>query len=304
MSSQIQGEEKKLIVIGGPTAVGKTDFAIEIARRLQTEIISADSRQVYKELSIGTAKPEKNLLDEIRHHFIDEISIEQLFTAADYEKQALERLTLLFESHDVVVCAGGTGLYFKALLEGFDDIPNVDHQVTMVLQKELETRGLDVLAHELRNHDPEYSAKADLANPHRVIRALSVIRQTGKPFSFYLTGEKKKRSFSTMKFYLSENRVILYDRINQRVDKMLRMGLEDEVRGLMPYRSHMALKTVGYRELFEYFDGNITYDKAVDLIKQNSRRYAKRQMTWFRNQGSWKIVEPDDKDQILNSLLS
>lgn len=287
-----------LILIGGPTAVGKTSVSLDLAKVWDTEIISADSRQIYREMSIGTAKPEKEVLNSVRHHFIDEKSLVDQFTAADFEREAMNRLRSVFEYHNICIVTGGTGLYFKALTEGFDDIPRVPAEVINTLNAKLEVKGLDALVVELQSRDPEYAAIADLHNPHRVMRALSVIRFTDKPFSSFLHGIPKKRPFDTLQFVLVDDRESLYERINARVDQMIETGLVDEVKGLIEYRNHRAMQTVGYSELFRYFDGEFGLDRAIELIKRNSRRYAKRQLTWFRNQGNWNQVRVDSEDPV------
>ncbi len=298
-------QKKHLIVVGGPTAVGKTDLAIDLANYWGTEILSADSRQIYKELNIGTAKPTAAQLAKVKHHFINELSITTIFTAADFESQSLARLSELFTKHQVVICTGGTGLYIRALVSGFDHIPSVDANILVKLQHDLDNLGLAVLARELRQADPVYAEQADLHNPHRVMRALSVCRQTNNPFSFYLSGQQKTRDFKITLVCLMRDREELYSKIEMRVDDMMRQGLEEEARSLLPYKHEQALQTVGYKELFDFFDGKIQRERAVELIKQNSRRYAKRQLTWFRNQGEWNFVDVKDansKDYIIKLI--
>ena len=288
--------DRQLFILTGPTAVGKTEVAIELAQYFETEIVSADSRQIYRELSIGTAKPTLAELAQIKHHFIDEISVETNFTAADFERQAIARLESLFVKHPIVVCAGGTGLYLRALIEGFDEIPEVPSQLAQHLEKERRDNGLEALVAELKSLDPIAVSTLDTQNPHRVLRALAVCRHTGKRFSDFQTGQPKTRNFKIIQVCLTRDREELYGRINKRVDQMVEAGLEEEARSVETYQSNRALQTVGYKEFFSYFAGEYDRDRAIELIKQNSRRYAKRQMTWFRNQGTWNQFEADEPD--------
>ena len=305
MMWQNEKKRKTLVILAGPTAVGKTELAIRLAQRLETDIISADSRQIYNELSLGTAKPTDVQLRTVKHHFINELSIEKKFTTADFERQAIKRLDNLFEQHSTVICAGGTGLYLKALVDGLDDVPDVPSEMVEELENEFRQHGITPLVIELSRLDPDYVAKADMSNPHRVLRALAVCRSTNTPFSSFLSGTAKSRAFQSIKICLTRDRTDLYDRINRRVDQMMDDGLEEEARMLVPFRHHQALQTVGYRELFDFFDGTQDRLRAIELIKQNSRRYAKRQMTWFRNQGKWEHFEAEKKglmEQLLNLI--
>ena len=300
---RIRSHKNYLLVLGGPTAVGKTSLAIDIALHFDTEILSADSRQIYKELTIGTAKPTRSELNQVNHHFIGEKSIHEKFSAADYEREALQRLTSLFAQRHVVICTGGTGLYLRAITDGLDDIPDVPREIELEIQAQFEQHGIDYLVEELSVRDPIHAQSIDEKNPHRVIRALAVSRSTGLPYSSFLTGKKKKRPFDIIKVCLTRERDELYNRINQRVDQMMANGLEAEVKALTSFKEHRALQTVGYKELFSFFEDHYDRLRAVELIKQNSRRYAKRQMTWFRNQGKWHFVAADSKnvfEKILN----
>lgn len=285
---------KTLIVIAGPTAVGKTAAAIKLARQLNTEIISADSRQFYREMSIGTAKPDAEELSQAKHHFIDSHSITENFTVGDFEKQALQLLDELFKTHDDVIMVGGSGLFIQAVTQGFDDLPTANPAIRERLNQLFAERGIEYLQDKLKTADPYYYQEVDLNNPQRLIRALEVFEATGKPFSSYRKAIRNRRPFETVKIALNLPREILYDYINQRVDLMVKRGLIEEVRALLPYRHLNALNTVGYSELFDYFDGKIDLDTAISLIKQNTRRFAKRQLTWFRKDKEIKWVMADD----------
>ncbi|MCB0668478.1 MAG: tRNA (adenosine(37)-N6)-dimethylallyltransferase MiaA [Saprospiraceae bacterium] len=289
---------KYLIVIAGPTAVGKSTLAVEIADWLSTEILSADSRQIYREMNIGTAKPPPGDLLNIRHHFINERSVSERFSAADFEQQGLERLAEIHKKKDVAVLCGGTGLYINALTTGLDKIPDVDVEVRRYFDLRFEKEGIEVLQRQLLEQDPDYAGMVDLANHRRLIRALSVIETTGKPFSSFLKTEPGERPFKMIPILLVDDRQLLYARIDQRVDQMVNSGLEEEVRALRPFRETQALQTVGYQEWFPYFDGEIDLPEVLRLIKRNSRRYAKRQMTWFRKYGTWVSFLPGDRMSI------
>jgi tRNA dimethylallyltransferase len=290
----MSASKKLLVMVCGPTAVGKTAVALQLAAHFNTEIISADSRQVYKEINIGTAKPSHEELAQIPHHFINHVSIHENFSAGQYELEALEKIESLFQNHDIVICAGGTGLYIKAICEGFDDIPPIDLNVRTKIIAEFELNGLEYLQAAVQAVDPIAFSEIDIQNPQRLMRVLEVFRATGQPISAFKTQSKKPRNFDILKIGLSMERNILYDRINQRVDKMLEEGLLEEVKSLLPYRQLNALQTVGYKELFDYLENKIPYETAVELIKRNSRRYAKRQMTWFRNDDSIQWMVPGE----------
>lgn len=292
-------QQKYLIVIGGPTASGKTAMAIRIARHFKTEILSADSRQFFEEMTIGTAKPEEAELRQAPHHFIGHRSIQDSYSVGAYERDALDLLERLFEHHDVVVLTGGSGLYIKALCEGLDAFPAVPEAVRVEVQRFFEKEGLEKLQEEVRRVDPAYFAEVDRQNPVRLIRALAVWRSSGRPFSSFRKKKTASRPFTPIYLQLHLPRPVLYDRINRRVDLMLEKGLVEEARKLDPHREENALQTVGYSEWFEYFDGNISFDEAVRLIKRNTRRYAKRQLTWMRRDGHWKHIGPDEWETAL-----
>jgi len=280
--------QKKLIVIAGPTAVGKTATAIRLAQQLKTEIISADSRQFYNEMSIGTAKPDAEELSQAKHHFIDSHSITDNFTVGNFEKEALLLLDELFKTHDQLIMVGGSGLFIQAVTQGFDNLPAANPEIREKLNQEFAEKGIEHLQQKLKEADPDYYNKVDLNNPQRLIRALEVFQATGKSFSSYRKATVNTRPFESIKIVLDLPREELYDRINRRVDIMIEQGLVEEVRSLLPYRQLNALNTVGYSELFDYFDGKTDLPAAIDLIKQNTRRFAKRQLTWFRKDKEMK----------------
>ena len=290
----MDSKTKTLIVVAGPTASGKTSFAIEIAKRFGAEIISADSRQFYRQMSIGTATPNEDELKEVKHHFINSHDVWNDYAAGEFEKDALALIDNLFEKGDYVVVVGGSGLYIDALCNGLDDIPKVDPEIREELTSIYQNNGLDALLVQLKELDIDFYNIVDKANYKRVVRALEVCLSTGKPYSLQRKGVAKERYFNIVKLAIDMPRELLYDRINRRVDIMVEIGLEAEARGVLQHRECNALQTVGYRELFEYFDGLITFERAVELIKQNSRRYAKRQMTWFRRDSSLLWVKSID----------
>lgn len=273
-----------LIVVCGPTSSGKTDYAIELAQYFNTEIISADSRQVYKEISIGTAKPSSEKLALIPHHFINHCSIHDTYNAGIYEKEALQLLENLFKKHRVVIVAGGTGLYIKALCEGLDDLPKADENLRIQLQKELDDNGVDYLFKKLQGLDSEGSKTIDTKNPHRIMRALELVMETGQSTLEIKTNSKIERPFKIIKVMMDVDREMLYKRINTRVDEMITEGLIDEAKKVYPFENLKALQTVGYTELFDYFDEKYSLFEAIEKIKQHTRNYAKRQLTWFRNE--------------------
>ena len=284
-------------MVVGPTGSGKTDLAVELARRLGTEIISTDSRQFYRGMAIGTAQPEEHHLEAVRHHFVADRNPEDDLSSGGYEREALERLEQIFRTHTTAVAVGGSGLYIDALCRGFDDLPSDTAEVRTELMQRLEKEGLESLVEELRTRDEDYWEVIDRHNPARVVRALEVCIATGRPYSEQRTSPQHKRPFNILKIALQWPREELYDRINRRVDLMMEAGLEEEARRLYPLRHLNALQTVGYKELFEWFDGNISREEAVELIKRNSRRYAKRQMTWFRRDESIHWIERGDINQ-------
>ena len=274
---------KKLIVILGPTGVGKTDYSISRALEAGSPVISCDSRQIYKEMRIGTAVPEPEQLAAVPHYFIQTRSIRDIYTAGDYERDSLSLIEQLFsEGHDTLIMTGGSMMYIDAVCNGLDNLPEVPLLLREQLMNCLDTEGVEALAAQLKELDPETYASIDRSNGQRVVRALEVCIYTGEPFSSFKTGLSKQRSFEIEKIGLVRPREELYERINLRVDRMMEQGLVEEARGLLPYRDLPALQTVGYRELFRHFDGEYDLSKAVELIKRNSRHYAKRQLTWWR----------------------
>lgn len=294
--------KRRLIVVVGATASGKTDLSIVLARRYNAPIISTDSRQVYRGLSIGTAYPSDEQLKSVEHHFIGEFDLTQEFNCGEYERQALERLGELFAEHDTVVAVGGSGLYVRALCEGIDDLPDVDKSLREQLMIRLATEGVESLSDELHRLDPEYYEQVDKCNPARVVRALEVCLSTGEKYSSLRKGAKKERDFEIVKIGVDMSRDVLYERINRRVDIMMEAGLEREARAVLPYRNCNSLRTVGYSEMFDFFDGKTTRDEAVELIKRNTRRYAKRQMTWFRRDADIRWFEPSQTDKIIEYI--
>lgn len=294
---------KTAYIIAGPTAVGKTAIAIALAKRLGTEIVSADSRQCYREMSVGTAKPSAEELAAIKHHFIDTHSVTTALDAADYETLALGYLQDIFATHDAAVVCGGTGLYIKALCEGLDTMPAVSDEVVRDVNNEYETRGLQWLQHAVMEEDPDFYKEGEIKNPARLLRALIFKRSVGESIINYRTGEKKKRDFRIVRVGLELPREVLYERINMRIDKMMQDGLQDEVRNLYSLRHLKNLQTVGYSELFEHIEGLYTLQEAVDKIKQNTRHYAKRQMTWFRKDKEMHWLQADDP-QVVEKILA
>ncbi|MCB0397134.1 MAG: tRNA (adenosine(37)-N6)-dimethylallyltransferase MiaA [Flavobacteriales bacterium] len=294
------GNSKHLIVIGGPTASGKTATAVHWAKALGGELISADSRQVYREMKIGTDRPDVDSLQGIPCYLSGSVSIHDPFDTADFEQQALEAIGAIHRKNAVAILVGGTGLYINAVCEGLDEMPDVPANIRTDLNNTLETEGIEKLKEELKRSDPVFYTQADIENPRRVIRALEIYRATGKPYSSFRKKDAIARPFSITWLALDADREVLYEKINERVDMMMASGLEEEARKLYPFRDLPALHTIGYQELFSYFDGNISMEKAVNLIKQNSRRYAKRQWTWFRNDGRYQWMNKDISDDILN----
>lgn len=298
----MNNNNKTLIVIAGPTAVGKTAIAIQVAKHYNTVVLSADSRQFYREMSIGTAKPGADELATVKHYFIDSHSILENFSVGDFEKQALALLDELFKEHDVIVMAGGSGLYIKAVCEGFDNLPVADPGTRHRLNQDFTEFGIRYLQERVKEVDPDYYEQVDIQNPQRLIRALEVFETTGKPISYYRKSTVNKRPFNIVKIGLNLPRDILYQQINYRVDKMIELGLIEEVKSLIPQRSLNALNSVGYSELFDYFDGNTDLESALELIKQNTRHFAKRQLTWFRKDKDIRWLEADDED-VVNDIV-
>ncbi|SER56330.1 tRNA (adenosine(37)-N6)-dimethylallyltransferase MiaA [Pedobacter rhizosphaerae] len=290
---------KTLISVVGPTAIGKTALAIELAQHFETEIISADSRQFFKEMEIGTAKPDAIELAAAKHHFIDSHSVTKLFSTGDFEQEALKTLEQIFEAHNIAIMVGGSGLYVNALLNGLDEMPEIDLTIREELNKKFETEGLSAIQSQLAELDPEYFAKVDQNNPQRMIRGLEVFLSTGQKLSSMLSSTKKERPFNIIKIGLNTDRAVLYDRINRRVDLMVEKGLIDEVKSLLPFRNYNALNTVGYSEIFDYLDGKVKLQDAIAAVKQNTRRFAKRQLTWFRRDEEITWFEPNDLQNVI-----
>lgn len=298
---------KLLVIIGGPTAVGKTSMAIQLARQYKTAIISADSRQVYKELNAGVGKPTREQLTTVPHYLIGHTTITDHYSAGHFAKDALEILDSLFQKHDIVFLTGGTGLYIKAITNGFDDMPEVPQEINDHWTTVWKEKGVNELLILLEKNDPDYFKSVDRSNPLRLIRAVSFIMHTGKPFSSFHSGQSVNRPFHILQTALEIPREELYNRINQRVHDMISEGWLEEAKNLYPLRTLKALQTVGYKELFEVIDGKITIEQAIPMIQQSTRRYAKRQMTWLRNQGEWHHVQADDFEgiaELINGVLS
>lgn len=293
---------KTLIAIVGPTAIGKTALAIQLAQHFNTEILSADSRQFFKEMEIGTAKPSTKELTAATHHFINSHSVTQLFSTGDFEVEALEKLAQIFENNNLAILVGGSGLYVNALLNGLDEMPEIDLAIREKLNKQLEIDGLSTIQKDLARLDPEYFAKVDQQNPQRMIRGLEVVLSTGRKLSSMLSATKKVRPFKVIKIGLNTDRTVLYDRINKRVDQMISDGLVDEVQSLEKFKELNALKTVGYSEIFDYLDDLTSLEEAISAIKQNTRRFAKRQLTWFRRDEEITWFEPNDDKSVINFI--
>ena len=293
---------KKLIVITGPTAVGKTDLNMEIAARFDIPIINADSRQIFRELKIGTASPTEEQLAKAKHYFVGTLSIGDYYSASMYEQDVMALLNKLFQNSDYALLSGGSMMYIDAVCNGIDDIPTVDEDTRRLLKQRLANEGLEALTEELRQRDPEHYAIVDRQNPRRVVHALEICIMTGRTYTSFRTAEKKQRPFHIVKVGLNREREELYSRINHRVDEMMKDGLLEEARRMLPYREVNALNTVGYKELFNYFDGQWTLDEAVERIKGNTRRYARKQLTWFKRDPAMRWFHPDDKELIMNYI--
>lgn len=293
---------KYLIVIAGPTAVGKTDVAIRLAKEWKTEIISADSRQFYNEISIGTAKPDQRQLNEVKHHFVGHLSIHDYYNVSRFENEALQLINNLFVKHDFVFMVGGSGLYIDAVCRGIDDFPDPEPEYRNYLKGIYQDDGIAKLREMLIAKDPEYFASVDINNPNRLLRALEVCHTTGKKFSDQRLNNSKKRDFRIVKIGLNLPRPELFTRVELRVDQMIEKGLVEEVKSLLTYRHLNALNTVGYKEIFEYLDSKITLQQAIVNIKTNTRRYAKRQLTWFNRANDYTWFEPSQLNEITNYL--
>jgi tRNA dimethylallyltransferase len=286
--------KKTCIIICGPTAVGKTDIAVSVAHHFCTKIISCDSRQCYHELNIGVARPPEAALNAIPHYFIGSHSIQEEITTVDFEQYALKAADEIFAENDIAVMVGGTGLYMRAFCDGMDDIPAVDPAIRNSIAEQFKQNGLEWLQQQVKKADPAYFKKGEIQNPRRMMRALEVIRSTGQSITYFQQGRKKSRSFNIIKVGLELPREVLYNRINQRVQLMMDAGLEAEARTLFLFRNLNALQTVGYRELFDYFEGHISLERATELIQQNSRHYAKRQLTWFKKDPEIQWLQADE----------
>ena len=296
-------EYPTVYIIAGPTAVGKTAVAISLARKLGTDIVSADSRQCYRDMSIGTAKPSADELQQVKHYFINEFPVTTALTAADYETLALQYLDKIFATHSTAVVCGGTGLYIKALCEGLDDMPATDPAIDKQVQEEYAAHGIGWLQQAVMEEDIDFYHQGEVQNPARMMRALAFVRTTGRSIVHYRTQTKKQRPFNIIKVGLELPREKLYDRINKRVDIMMAAGLLAEVTALLPYKESKNLQTVGYAELFEYLDGKCTLQEATDKIKQHSRNYAKRQMTWFKKDTDMHWLSADD-ERLVEKILA
>ncbi len=296
--------EKTLIVITGPTAVGKTALCLDIASHFNIPVINADSRQIYRELKIGTAAPTEQQLRQVRHYFVGILELDDYYSASIYEQQVLELLESQFAHSDYALLSGGSMMYIDAVCNGIDDIPTVDDDTRAMMKRRLAEEGLEALCEELRKLDPEHYAVVDRKNPRRVVHALEICHMTGRTYTSFRTHSRKQRPFRVKKIGLNIERDALYDRINRRVDQMMADGLLEEARRLLPKRHLNALNTVGYKEMFTYIDGIWTLDEAVERMKGNTRRYARKQLTWFRNDLQVKWFAPSDKDQIINYITT
>ena len=297
-------KNKNLIYIAGPTGIGKTNLSIEIAKKLNTEIISCDSRQFYKELKIGTSPPSPSQLNQIRHHLIHNKSIHDVYNVGLYEKEAIQLVNKLFEENDILILVGGSGLYADSIMNGIDDFPDIPPNIRERIIDEYNSSGLEVIQNKLKKLDIKYYNEVDLNNSNRIIRALEIIEFTGKPFSLFRTKKKKERIFQSQVIVMECERNKLYNRINDRVDNMIEKGLENEVLGLKDFKHLNTLNTVGYKEFFKYFDDKISYTDAINKIKQNTRNYAKRQITWLKKyNNSIKVNYNQDINKIINELF-
>ena len=294
---------KNLISIVGTTGIGKTNLAISLAKTFKTEIISCDSRQFFKEMNIGTAKPSKEELSQVPHHFIGQISVEDYYSIGKFEEESTEKLEELFQTKDEVILVGGSMMYEKAVIEGLNNLPKADDVNQIKLKMLLNNEGLEHLQDLLKNLDPDYYSKVDLQNPRRLLRAIDIIWQTGKTYTENIAEAKSQRNFNTIRIGIEAPREIIYQRINDRVDMMMENGLLEEVEKLIPYKNLVALKTVGYSELFKYFEGEFTLDFAIEEIKKNSRRFAKRQLTWYRKEENIHWVNFENPVEESLSLL-
>ncbi len=293
-----------LIVIVGPTASGKTSVAIEIAQKYNTEIISADSRQFYKEIPIGTATPQSEEMQGIKHHFIGNLTVNDYYNVSKFEQDVMELLKKKFQKNKIMLMVGGSGLYIDAVCNGIDDLPDADEDLRARLNKLFDLEGLSALQQKLKQLDPEYYEKVDLNNPKRILRALEVSIQTGKPYSSHRKGNSAERPFNIIKIGLEIPREQLIERIDRRLDSMIKEGWIEEATSVLPYKDNNALNTVGYKELFKYLENEWSLDLAIEKIKVNTRRYAKRQMTWFKRDKETTWFSPDDSEKIIEFIDS
>ena len=293
---------KTLIVVTGPTAVGKTALCLQLASHYGIPIINADSRQIYRELRIGTAAPTEEQLRQVRHYFVGTLELDDYYSASMYEQQVTELLQQLFATADYALLAGGSMMYIDAVCNGIDDIPTVDDETRATMKRRLATEGLEALCEELRRLDPEHYAIVDRQNPRRVVHALEICHMTGRTYTSFRKNERKARPFNIVKIGLNRPREVLYQRINQRVDQMMADGLLDEARQLLPRRHLNALNTVGYKEMFAHLDGTWTLSEAVERMKGNTRRYARKQLTWFKKDSEVNWFTPDDQDNIIRHI--
>ncbi len=295
-------KNKTLIIIAGPTAVGKTELCVSLAKKLKTEVVSADSRQFYRELNIGTAKPTIEEMKGIAHHFVNSHSINDYFSVGDFERECLQKLDTIFKNNDTAILTGGSGMFIKVITDGLDDMPDADLELREKLMQNLKNEGLAPLLRQLEFLDPVYFNKVDKQNSQRIVRALEVCIGAGVPFSSFHGKQKLIRPFKVLKIGLERPREQLYQRIDQRMNQMLAAGLVEEAKYLLAFRHHYALQTVGYKEVFDFFDGNTTFDEMVRLLKRNSRRYAKRQLTWFKNQDDFNWFDASKNEEIMNFI--
>lgn len=296
--------KKTLIVLIGPTGVGKTDLSIKIAEKYGSPIISADSRQLYSDLKIGTAAPTEEYLKRVKHYFVGTLKLTDYYSAAQYESEVISLLEDLFKRNNTILLTGGSMMYIDTICKGIDDIPTVDSETRQMMMEKYEKEGLDRLCAELKLLDPEYYSTVDLKNPKRVIHALEICYMTGKTYTSFRTGNKKQRPFDIIKIGLCRDREELYERINKRVDIMIKEGLVDEVKSVYEYRNLNSLNTVGYKEIIQYLEGNCTLEFAIEKIKQNSRIYSRKQMTWFKRDNDITWFHPDKEEEIMEFIES
>ena len=296
--------KKTLIVITGPTAVGKTALCLDLATHFGIPIINADSRQIYRELKIGTAQPTEEQMQQVKHYFVGTLGLEDYYSASLFEQQVLKLLDHLFQLHDYALITGGSMMYIDAVCDGIDDIPTIDDKTRTLMKQRLANEGLKALVEELRQLDPEYYEIVDRQNPRRVVHALEICTMTGETYTSFRKREKRQRPFRIVKIGLNREREELYDRINQRVDQMMELGLLEEAKRLYPLRHLNALNTVGYKEIFDYLEGHWSLEEAVERIKGNTRRYARKQLTWYKKDEHIHWFHPQDKEEIIRYIMS